>query len=304
MLPLAFIQSVERAAEEVAKTGLGSKIEGSLSQALSKFFDGLVSSSLDLAFKVLIAFVIYMAGKWLIHRLRRLNNTLMTKRDVDVSLRTFLLNLQDISLTIALVVIIILVIGVPATSIAALVASAGVGIGLALSGTLQNFAGGVIILFLKPYKVGDFIEVQGQLGTVKEILIFNTVLTTIDNKIIYVPNGSLSSGVINNYSKSGFRRVDWTLSFAYGDDYDAAKAMLLSFIEGDDRILKDPALPFVGLSKMSDSSIDVVMRVWTKTENYWDLYFQINEKVYKNYAKHGLHIPFPQMDVHLIQPNA
>ncbi|MGL4411258.1 MAG: mechanosensitive ion channel family protein [Bacteroidales bacterium] len=304
MLPLAFIQSVERAAEEVAKTGLGSKIEGSLSQALSKFFDGLVSSSLDLAFKVLIAFVIYMAGKWLIHRLRRLNNTLMTKRDVDVSLRTFLLNLQDISLTIALVVIIILVIGVPATSIAALVASAGVGIGLALSGTLQNFAGGVIILFLKPYKVGDFIEVQGQLGTVKEILIFNTVLTTIDNKIIYVPNGSLSSGVINNYSKSGFRRVDWTLSFAYGDDYDAAKAMLLSFIEGDDRILKDPALPFVGLSKMSDSSIDVVMRVWTKTENYWDLYFQINEKVYKNYSKHGLHIPFPQMDVHLIQPNA
>ncbi|MGL4994535.1 MAG: mechanosensitive ion channel family protein [Bacteroidales bacterium] len=304
MFPFAFIQSVERAAEEVAKTGLGSKIEGSLSQALSKFFDGLVSSTLDLAFKVLIAFVIYMAGKWLIHRLRRLNNTLMTKRDVDVSLRTFLLNLQDISLTIALVVIIILVIGVPATSIAALVASAGVGIGLALSGTLQNFAGGVIILFLKPYKVGDFIEVQGQMGTVKEILIFNTVLTTIDNKIIYVPNGSLSSGVINNYSKSGFRRVDWTLSFAYGDDYDAAKAMLLSFIEGDDRILTEPALPFVGLSKMSDSSIDIVMRVWTKTENYWDLYFQINEKVYKNYAKHGLNIPFPQMDVHLIQPKA
>lgn len=296
------MQGVGEAVEQAAQSTLGDKLQGSASDAFSELIATVIKSTIDFAISLILAFGIYLAGKWVIHRLRKLSNILMEKREMDTSLRTFLLNLQDISLTIVLIVTIVLVLGIEATSIAALVASAGVGIGLALSGTLQNFAGGVIILFLKPYKVGDFVEVQGQLGSVKEILIFNTVLTTIDNKIIYVPNGALSSGVINNYSKSGMRRVDWTFSFAYGNDYDSAKQMLLEFVKDDERILKEPAEPFIGLSKMSDHSIDVVMRVWTLTDNYWPLYFEVNEKVYKNYSSHGLNIPFPQMDVHLIQP--
>lgn len=259
----------------------------------------LVSFSVSMALKLLTAVIIYLAGKWVINRIKFVSRKLMEKREVDHSLRSFLLNLINITLTILLFVIIIGVLGVETTSMAALLASAGVGIGMAMSGTLQNFAGGVIILLLKPYKVGDFIEAQGQLGTVREILIFNTVLNTIDNKVIYIPNGSLSSGIINNYSQSGIRRVDLKFGFAYGDDYDEARKMILGFLEGDARVLSEPAVPFIGLHTLNNSSIDVVVRIWAKTEDYWSLYFDLTEYVYKNYTAHGLNIPFPQMDVHM-----
>ena len=170
---------------------------------------------------------------------------------------------------------------------------------MALSGTLQNFAGGVMVLLFKPYRVGDFIEAQGQSGTVKEIQLFNTVLNTADNKTILVPNGSLSTGIINNYSREARRRVDWTFGIGYGDDYDFAKATLAELLDADSRVMKDPAY-FIALQSLGDSSVNIVVRAWVSTADYWSVYFDLNEKVYKVFTQKGINIPFPQMDVHLI----
>ena len=176
----------------------------------------------------------------------------------------------------------------------------GIAVGMALSGTLQNFAGGVMVLLFKPYKVGDYIEAQGQSGTVKEIQIFNTILNTPDNKTIIVPNGGLSTGIINNYSKEGKRRVDWTFGIGYGDDYDKAKEVLSRMLDEDTRVLKDPAY-FIALHSLGDSSVNIVVRAWVATSDYWSVYFDMNERVYKEFGKYGLNIPFPQMDVHVIK---
>jgi len=169
---------------------------------------------------------------------------------------------------------------------------------MALSGTLQNFAGGVIILIFKPFKVGDFIDAQGFMGVVKEIQIFITVLTTVDNKTVIIPNGPLSTSALTNYSTQPTRRVDWSFGVAYGDDYDKAKKMILSMLKSDARILADPE-PFIALGELADSSVNITTRAWVKAEDYWGVFFDMNEKFYKDADKNGLSIPFPQMDVHL-----
>ena len=183
-------------------------------------------------------------------------------------------------------------------SFIALFASAGVAVGMALSGTLQNFAGGVMILLFKPFKVGDYIEAQGQSGTVKEIQIFNTIITTTDNKVIIIPNGGLSTGIMMNYSKESQRRVDWVFGIGYGDSYEHAKAVIARLLDNDPRVLKDPNY-FIALTALNSSSVDIVVRAWVKAENYWGVFFDMNEKVYKTFAEENLNIPFPQMDVHL-----
>ena len=169
---------------------------------------------------------------------------------------------------------------------------------MALSGTLQNFAGGVMILLFKPFKVGDYIEAQGQSGTVKEIQIFNTIITTTDNKVIIIPNGGLSTGIMMNYSKESQRRVDWVFGIGYGDSYEHAKAVIARLLDNDPRVLKDPNY-FIALTALNSSSVDIVVRAWVKAENYWGVFFDMNEKVYKTFAEENLNIPFPQMDVHL-----
>ena len=177
--------------------------------------------------------------------------------------------------------------------------AAGLAVGMALSGTLQNFAGGVIILLFKPYKVGDFIEAQGHIGVVKEIQIFTTMLLEVDNKTVIIPNGPLSTGSVVNYSMEATRRVDLSFGIAYGDSVDKARKILFALFKADDRILVDPA-PFVGLKELADSSVNLAARVWAKGENYWPVFFETNEKVYKAMNEAGINIPFPQMDVHLI----
>ena len=186
------------------------------------------------------------------------------------------------------------------TSFVAILGAAGLAVGLALQGTLQNFASGVMILLFKPFKVGDFIDGAGHMGTVKEIQIFNTILNTADNKRIIIPNGQLSNGSLTNFSAEGTRRVDWTFGIGYGDDYDMAKATLEKYINEDERIHKDPT-PFIALSALADSSVNIVVRVWVDPSNYWGVFFDMNEKVYKGFTEVGLNIPYPQMDVHLHQ---
>ncbi|MFB0910264.1 MAG: mechanosensitive ion channel, partial [Flavobacterium sp.] len=189
-------------------------------------------------------------------------------------------------------------IGIEMTSFVAIIGAAGLAVGLALSGTLQNFAGGVIILILKPFKIGDFIEAQGYTGTVKEISIFSTLLNTPDKKLVIIPNGPLSTGALTNFSAETLRRVDWTIGIAYGDDVENLKKAINDFIAEDGRILKDPA-PFIGLSELADSSVNFAVKVWVDGEDYWGVFYDMNEKVYTRFGDYKLNIPFPQMDVHV-----
>lgn len=267
-------------------------------------WDVFLSKVIDLgtAFgsRIIGAIIILIVGSWLIRRLNRLIVSILEKRHVEASLASFIKSLVRITLNFLLVIILISKLGIETSSFIALFASAGVAIGMALSGTLQNFAGGVMILLFKPFKVGDVIEAQGQCGSVKEIQIFNTLVTTPDNKIIIIPNGGLSTGITKNYSKEPTRRVDWEFGIAYGDDYDQAKAVLEKLIAADERILKDPA-HFIALTSLGASSVNIVVRAWVNAADYWGVFFDMNEKVYKTFSREGLNIPFPQMDVHLIK---
>ena len=261
-----------------------------------------ISAILHGAVKIAIALAVFFIGKWIINRIYHFISKAFIRRNVELSLRTFLLSLIRIILMLILIVIVIGILGINTSSFLAIFASAGLAIGMALSGTLQNFAGGVMILLFKPYKVGDFIEAQGYSGTVKEIQIFNTILNTPDNKTIIIPNGGLSTGSLNNYSKEGRRRVDWKIGIAYGDDFDTARKAILELLAADKRVFDEPA-PFVALSSLADSAIEITVRVWTASENYWGVFFDFNEQVYKQFDKYGLHFPYPQVDVHMIQDN-
>lgn len=256
------------------------------------------AGAVEIAFKILYALLIYFIGRWLIRRVQKILIRIFEKREVDPSLRIFLLHLVRITLVLFLIITIVGVLGISTTSFVALFASAGLAIGMALSGTLQNFAGGVMILLQKIYRVGDYIEAQGQSGTVKEIRLFNTLLNTADNKTIIIPNGTISSSIINNYSKEKTRRVDWTFGIAYGNDYDLAKATLAKMLADDPRVKHDPA-SLIALNSLGESSVNIVVRAWVNASDYWGLYFDLNEKVYKTFPEKGLNIPFPQLSVHL-----
>ena len=220
------------------------------------------------------------------------------KKDFDPSLETFLMSLTSIALRILVIITALSQLGIEMTSFVALLGAAGLAIGMAFSGTLSNLAGGVMILFFKPYKVGDYIEAQGEIGHVKELQIFNTILITLDNKTVIIPNGPLANGNMTNYSTQTNRRVDFVVGIAYGDSYDTAKETLLKFVKEDPRIM-DEEDNFIGLGELADSSVNLTLRVWCKTEDYWGVFFTMNERIYKEFGDRGLNIPFPQMDVHV-----
>ena len=267
--------------------------------SLDVFVTKMIDLGLSVGSKILLAIVVFIVGRWIVRRLNKLLAKILEKRHVEASLSTFVKSLVNITLTLLLIIVVIGVLGIETSSFIALFASAGVAIGMALSGTLQNFAGGVMILLFKPFKVGDTIEAQGQTGTVREIQIFNTILATPDNKIIIIPNGGLSTGLMKNYSKEATRRVDWEFGIAYGDDYTKAKAVIARLLDADGRVLKDPAY-FIALTSLGESSVNIVVRAWVNAGDYWGVYFDMNEKVYKTFAEENLNIPFPQLDVHLL----
>ncbi len=261
----------------------------------SQFIKGL---ALTYGLKAIAAVIALIIGLWVIKVIVKALAALMEKKEVDPSLRGFINSLTGILLKVMLVITVISMLGIQMTSFVAILGAAGLAVGMALSGTLQNFAGGVMLLIFKPFKVGDFIEAQGYAGVVSEIQIFITVLKTPDNKTIIIPNGGLSTGSLINYSAESTRRVDFSFGIAYGDSYDDAKALLLKLIKADGRILTTPE-PFIVLGALADSSVNITVRVWAKSGDYWGVFFDMNEKVYKEFDKNGLHIPFPQMDVHL-----
>lgn len=290
--------STLQAADTTAKVGVKKLVENMASMTGDEIVQFAVHGIVTVAIKIVIAIAIYFVGHYLIKRLKKVVRTILEKKEIDISLRTFILSFISITLTLFLVITIITILGIDTTSFVALFASAGLAVGMALSGTLQNFAGGVLILFLKPFKVGDFIETQGQTGTVKDIHLFNIILNTPDNKTIVIPNGGISNGIINNYSREERRRVDWSFSIAYGDNYDTARNLIISHLKADQRVIWDPE-PLVVLGSLADSSVNITVRAWVATPDYWGLFFDMNERIYKTFSANGLNIPFPQLDVHL-----
>ena len=264
---------------------------------LTQFLQQALTFCVDAGKTILVAIVIYIVGRFVVSIINKLLSNALDRRNLDPSIKTFLKSFVNIMLTVLLIIAVVSALGVNTTSFAALLASFGVAAGMALSGNLSNFAGGLLILLLKPFRVGDFIEAQGFSGTVSEILIFNTVLKTPDNKVIYLPNGSLSSGSITNFSREPQRRVDFTISVEYGQDVDEAKKALLEIFASDSRILTDPA-PFVALSKLADSSVDLTARVWVNAADYWPVFFSMQETIYAEFNKRGISFPFPQLTIH------
>ena len=265
--------------------------------SLDVFLTKMIDLGISVGSKILLAIVVFLVGRWIVRRLNKLLAKILEKRHVEASLSTFVKSLVNITLTLLLIIVVIGVLGIETSSFIALFASAGVAIGMALSGNLSNFAGGLIILVFKPFKVGDYIEGQNANGTVREIQIFHTILTTVDNKVIYVPNGALSSNAITNYSKQETRRTEWVFGVEYGEDFEKVKAVLQRIIDADPRILKDPA-PMIALGALSASSVDIKVRAWAKTADYWDVYFDMNKIVYDTFNKEGIGFPFPQLTVH------
>lgn len=248
--------------------------------------------------KIVTALLVLVIGWWIIGMISRSLMHAMKKSKIEVSLRKFLKSIVGISLKILLLISVISMLGVEMTSFVAILAAVGFAIGMALQGSLSNFAGGVLIILFKPFRVGDYITAQGHSGTVNEIQIFNTILKTVDNVTIIIPNGGLSNGSVTNYSKEAKRRVDFTFGIGYGDDIKKAKTILEGLAKKDKRIIDDPAKPFVFVSDLGDSSVNLGMRVWVMKEDYWDVKFEMTESVKANFDKNRISIPYPQMDIH------
>lgn len=286
--------------DSVQKANFAKAVEKIANIDYHALLQSLLSESVWILIKILIALAIYFVGRWIVRRILKLVDVAMQHRNVDISLRSFTRNTISTVFTLLLVLIVVSTLGVNVTSLIAVASAATLAIGMALSGTAQNFAGGVMILLMKPYRVGDFISAQGQSGTVREIKLFSTVITTGDNQTIYIPNNSIATAIIDNYSTSETRRVDWTIGISYGDDVDAARRALLDLLAADSRVLTDPA-PVVWVAALADSSVNLSVRAWVKNADYWDVFFENNEKIYKLLPLKGISFPFPQMDVHVKQ---
>ncbi len=263
-----------------------------------ELLDHFLTGSIDFLGKVLIALLIFYLGRWIIKQIVKVFKRMLNRRVDDIALRSFLMNILNIALFATLIILIINIVGTKPVSLIALIGSIGLAVGLAVKDNLANFAGGVMLLFNKPFRGGDYIEAQNVAGTVQSVGILYTTLTTFDNKTVHIPNGPLSTGNIVNYSTQATRRVDLTVKVDYGSDVELVKRLLLDIAEKHPQVLKDPE-PLSRMVKMNDSSIDFVLRVWTLAGDYWPVTFDLNEQTYEALVSHGLNIPFPQMTIHM-----
>lgn len=263
----------------------------------------LVEKGIQFGLKLLAAIAIYLIGAWLIRMVKKLLRSFFSRKNTEAAIVTFTMSLVTAFMWVLVVIIAVGALGVETTSLAALLAAGGMAIGMALSGIVQNFAGGLMILIFKPFKAGDYIEAMGYAGTVTEVNITSTKMVTVDNKVIILPNGPLQSGTVDNYSKMDFRRVDFVVGVEYGSDADTVRSALLDIAASDKRVLTAgqgaPADPFVGVLSLNPSSVDFTFRIWTKTADYWGVFFDTNEKIYKMLPERGVKFPFPQVSVHM-----
>lgn len=306
MRPLFFLQEdvvateannvVETSTEVVTEPTAAESIDTLLNYDFNTIKDILVDGILTIGWKIIVALAIFYVGRWVIRRILKLLDKIYERKSVDLAIRGFLSGIVNVLLYIAVVLMIVQTIGVDTTSLVAMLASAGLAIGMALSGTLQNFAGGVMLIVLKPYRIGDYIEAQGEEGTVKRIGLFTTEIHTVDNRVINIPNGSISTSVIENYSTADMRRLDWSVRVEYGTEPDNVRKVLLDIAHSDNRVTKETA-PVVFLTELYDSAVVFSLRVWVKNCDYWDVKFNIQEKIYTELPKNGISFPYPQLDV-------
>ena len=304
-----FLLQTEEATKIVENLMLPDSVQkAQLAETVTKIFNtdytaltnSIIEQALWIGLKIILALAIYYVGKWVTRWIVRILDRSFERRNVDLSLRNFLRSMVKVVMTILVILAAIQTLGVNTSSILAIFASAGLAVGMALSGTLQNFAGGVILLLLRPYRIGDYITAQGQSGTVKSIGLFSTQLSTPDNRIIYVPNSAISTSIVDNYSQPATRRVDWKVSIAYGDDFDVARKEILAMLTADKRVLNDPA-PMVVIAERGNSAVVLSVRAWAANADYWNLLWDINERIYKELPQKGIHFAYPQMDVHIKQ---
>lgn len=264
----------------------------------SQLIDTLLEGAMVVGLKIIAALLIYYVGRWIVRRVMKLMDKIYEKKSVEKSLRSFLSGVVKVLLYVVIVLIVIQVLGINTTSLVAMIASAGLAIGMALSGTLQNFAGGVMILLLRPYRIGDYIDAQGEEGTVTKIGLFSTEIITVDNRVIYIPNSTISTSVIDNYSTSQMRRVDWTLNVEYGTDPEKVRQLMVDMLKNDSRVVADPE-PVVFLVNLADSAVQFSVRAWCKNEDYWGLKFDIQERLYVELPKSGINFTYPQINVNV-----
>lgn len=272
-------------------------IKAAKSGQMEEFLDQAIKMGMEAGKSILFAVIVAIVGYYIVRFINKLVARMLEHRNVEPTVQSFLKSFVNITLLTLLILTVVSTLGVNTTSLAALLASAGLAVGMALSGNLQNLAGGIILLLFKPYKVGDYIEAQGVSGTVKAIQIFHTVLTSPDNKELFVPNGALSSGNITNYSKNDQRRVDMVISVEYGTDIEKVKQVTLELLRSDKRIKQDPA-PFVAVKELGDNGVFFTIRVWVDSNDYWNVFFDTNERIYNEFNKHGIGFPFPQIQIH------
>ena len=269
-------------------------------EQISGYMDAGVEMAMLYGPKLLLAIIVLFIGLWLVNRVVSLMGKAMERSNAEPTLAKFLSNLVSVGLKALLLISVASMIGIATTSFIAILGAAGLAIGLALQGSLANFAGGVLVLMFKPYKVGDYIEAQGVSGTVFEIQIFNTIIKTPDNKVIVVPNGPISNGIVTNYSREATRRVDFVFGIGYSDDIGRAKDVIEQQIGQEDRVLGDPE-PLIVVSSLGDSSVNITVRVWVNAPDYWGVYFNLTERVKLAFDAADISIPFPQTDVHVYQ---
>jgi small conductance mechanosensitive channel len=308
---------------EKAKEGLKEIMEAAKENP-HEFWHSLLDSLVQFGIKLLVAILIYLIGAWLIRMVKRALKRMFERRKSEPTIASFVISLVTIILTVVLVIIAVGTLGVDTTSVAALLAAGGMAIGMALSGTVQNFAGGIMLLAFKPFKAGDFIEAQGHAGKVIEVNITATKILTTDNRVVILPNGILSNGTINNYSGRPIRRIEWTVSVSYGVEAKACKDAILAIVRGDERVLLEttdmntlykelnvsnfqlsmvnyrmdaiPA-PFVALKSLNESDITFVVRAWVRSADYWDVFFDLQERFYSELPKQGFTFAYPHIEL-------
>lgn len=286
------------------QTGLATMVEHIATTPTNELLGEFLEKTISFGLKVIAAVVIYLIGAWVIRKIKRMLSRVFERKGTDAAISSFVQSITSIILTLVLIITTIGVLGVNTTSFAALLAGGGMAIGMALNGTVQNFAGGIMLLIFKPFKAGDYIEAQGFSGTVSEVNIVSTKLRTVDNRVIIIPNGILSNGTIDNYSQQEMRRVDWTVDVEYGASSEEATKLLMSFLIEDERVLNiekgAPADPFVTLSALKDSGIQFTMRAWVRKDDYWDVKFVVISKIYNELPKHDIQFPYPKLDVNIL----
>lgn len=296
----ATVDSIVANPESLSVTNIAKTVVGIDWSSIITSMSGMM---FEFILRVLAAVLVFYVGKFVINKVHKLLKAVMERKKVEPSLNSFLLSLFKMSMLFLLIITTIAILGIETGSFIALFASAGVAVGMALSGTLQNFAGGVLLLLLKPYKVGDFIEAENLMGTVKEIQIFHTVILTPNNERITIPNGGLATGTINNFSSEPYRRVEWRVGISYGDSVDKAREVIMDILDKEPLAIHGEMCPnSVALEELADSAVTLVVRSWCTHENYWTVFYNVNERIYNELPKNGLNFPFPQMDVHLDNP--